>query len=222
METCKTIKVSVVLTPIYKMEPQEKILKTSLQLFFKYGIKHVTMDDIAKELGMSKKTIYQFYKEKDDLVNQLCEIQLSEQTCQFDDLNKMAQDPIHEIMLISIKMREMIQHINPMFFIDLQKFYPTAFKQFQKFKEECAYRNIRSNLKRGIETGVYRADLDADFVANYRLVQIDMLMFGNYYSYDKISFVKTHELVLDMFVYGICTIKGHKLINNYKKIHEEE
>jgi AcrR family transcriptional regulator len=54
------------------MEPQEKILKVSLELFFKYGIKRVTMDDIAKELGMSKKTIYQFYKEKDDLVNQLC------------------------------------------------------------------------------------------------------------------------------------------------------
>jgi AcrR family transcriptional regulator len=58
------------------MEPQEKILKTSLELFFKYGIKRVTMDDIAKELGMSKKTIYQFYKEKDDLVNQMCEVEL--------------------------------------------------------------------------------------------------------------------------------------------------
>ena len=45
-------------------------------MFFRYGIKHVTMDDIARELGMSKKTIYQFYKEKDDLVNQLCEIEM--------------------------------------------------------------------------------------------------------------------------------------------------
>jgi AcrR family transcriptional regulator len=58
------------------MEPQEKILKSSLELFFKYGIKRVTMDDIAKELGMSKKTIYQFYKEKDDLVNQLCIVEM--------------------------------------------------------------------------------------------------------------------------------------------------
>jgi len=204
------------------MEPQEKILKTSLQLFFKYGIKHVTMDDIAKELGMSKKTIYQFYKEKDDLVNQLCEIQLSEQTCQFNELNETARDPIHEIMMISVKMREMIQHINPMFFLDLQKFYPRAYKQFQKFREDCAYRNIHNNIRRGIEMGVYRGDLDPDFVTNYRLVQIDMLMFGNYYTYDKTSFVRTHELVLDMFVYGICTLKGHKLINSYKKINEEE
>src|SRR4051812_36025694 len=132
------------------MEPQEKILKTSLALFFKYGIKHVTMDDIAKELGMSKKTIYQFYKEKDDLVNQLCSIELKAQEFQFDEMNRTAKDPIHEIMMISEKMRMMMQNINPMFFLDLQKFYPSAFKRFQEFKENCAYRNVLTNIKKGI------------------------------------------------------------------------
>jgi AcrR family transcriptional regulator len=204
------------------MEPQEKILKASLSLFFKYGIKHVTMDDIAKELGMSKKTIYQFYKEKDDLVNQLCEVELKEHECQFDALNRDAKDPIHEIMLISNKMKVMMQNINPMFFLDLQKFYPVAFKRFQRFKEECGFKNVRSNIVKGIEMGVYRPDLDPDFVASYRMAQIDMLMFGNYFPFDKISLTKTNELILDMFVYGICTIKGHKLINNYKTIKEEE
>src|ERR1700751_4967861 len=124
------------------METQEKILKAALTLFFKYGIKRVTMDDIAKELGMSKKTIYQFYKEKDDLVNQLCENELLDQERQFDEMNQNAKDPIHEIMLISLRMKEMMQNINPVFFLDLQKFYPTAFKRFQKFKEECAFRNV--------------------------------------------------------------------------------
>lgn len=204
------------------MEAQEKILTVSLQLFFKYGIKHVTMDDIAKELGMSKKTIYQFYKEKDDLVTQLCEVEMLEQEKTFHEIQQSAKDPIHEIMLISIKMREMMQHINPLFFIDLQKFYPSAYKRFQKFKEECAFKDVLSNIKKGLEMGVYRADINAEFVARYRLAQIDMLMFGNYFSFDKISFTRAHELSLEMFVYGICTIKGHKLINNYKKIKEEE
>lgn len=204
------------------MEAQEKILKTSLHLFFKYGIKHVTMDDIAKELGMSKKTIYQFYKEKDDLVNQLCDNELKEHECQFDDFSKTAKDPIHEIMLISEKMRSMMQNINPIFFMDLQKFYPTAFKRFQSFKENSAHKNILLNIKDGIAQGIYRADLDPEFVSRLRLAQIDMLMFGNYFSFEKISFIKTHELVLDIFVYGICTVKGHKLFNNYKKIKDDE
>lgn len=204
------------------MEPQEKILKISLDLFFKYGIKRVTMDDIAKELGMSKKTIYQFYKEKDDLVNQLTEIELDKETGKFDDIKNQAKDPIHEIMLISEKLRQMMQHINPIFFLDLQKFYPKAFLQFQKFKENCALNEILRNIKEGKTAGLYRQDVDEDFAARLRLAQIDMLMFGNYFSYENLTFVRAHELILDMFVHGICTVKGHKLINNYKKIKEEE
>lgn len=204
------------------MEAQEKILKVSLELFFKYGIKRVTMDDIAKELGMSKKTIYQFYKEKDDLVSQLCQIELQKQNTEFAELQTMAIDPLHEIILISEKMRSMLQPINPMFFLDLQKFYPTAYDQFVKFREYCSSTLIYKNIKVGVESGLYRKEIDVEFTAQYRMAQIDMVMFGNYFSYDKISFAKAHELILDMFVYSICTIKGHKLINNYKKIKDEE
>ena len=191
-------------------------------MFFKYGIKHVTMDDIARELGMSKKTIYQFYKEKDDLVNQLCEIEIVEQELIFQHMGQTDKDPIHEIMMISTKMRELMQNINPVFFMDLQKFYPAAFKRFQQFKMSCVYESVVSNIRRGIAIGVYRQDLDVEFVSKYRLTQIDMLMFGNYFSFEKISFIKTNELLLDMFVYAICTVKGHKLINNYKKIKDDE
>lgn len=198
------------------MEAQEKILKTSLALFFKYGIKHVTMDDIAKEIGMSKKTIYQFYKEKDELVNQLCEIEMHGKETLFNSFSHDAKDPIHEIILISDSMRLMMQNINPIFFLDMQKFYPTAFKRFQFFKESCVYQNVVSNIKRGIELGIYRDEIDPEFAARYRLAQVDLLMFGNAFSFEKISFIKTHELVLDMFVYGLCTEKGHKMLSKYK------
>lgn len=204
------------------MEPQEKILKTSLELFFKYGIKRVTMDDIAKELGMSKKTIYLYYKEKDDLVNQLCELEMLKHQKKFEDIYLQSKNPIHEIILISDAIREMTQNMNPIFFLDLQKFYPTAFSIFQAFKENCAFKDMVRNIKKGKEDGFYRPEIDEEFVARHRLAQIDMLMFGNYFSFDKISFTQSHELVLDMFVYGICTMKGHKLINSYKKIKEEE
>jgi TetR/AcrR family transcriptional regulator, cholesterol catabolism regulator len=198
------------------MEPQEKILKTSLELFFKFGIKRVTMDDIAKELGMSKKTIYQFFKEKDDLVNQLVIVEMQKQECVFKNIENQAQDPIHEIILISNTMREMMQHINPIFFLDLQKFHPKAFLEFQKFKSECAYHDLLRNINAGKNCGVYRNDVDEEFTAKYRLAQIDMLMFGDYFSFEKISFTKSHELLLEMFVFGICTEKGHNLINEYK------
>lgn len=204
------------------MDPQEKILKISLELFFKYGIKRVTMDDIAKELGMSKKTIYQYYTEKDDIVNQLCENEMKMHEKKFEEVFLQSKNPIHEIMLISENMKEMMQHINPVFFLDLQKFHTKAFNQFQAFKENCAFKDILRNIKKGKEEGYYKPEIDEEFVARYRLAQIDMLMFGNYFSFEKMSFSQSHELVLDMFVYGICTLKGHKLINEYKKIKEQE
>jgi AcrR family transcriptional regulator len=204
------------------MDPQEKILKTALELFFKFGIRHVTMDEIAKELGMSKKTIYQYYKEKDDLVNQLLENALKVQEKQFDDIGRVSKDPIHEMLLISDKMREVMQNINPMFFLDLQKYYTAGFERFQRFKEECGYQNILKNLEQGIKEGLYRADLDIHVAARFRMAQLDMLMFGNYFSFERTSMANMHKEILEMFMYGLCSLKGHKLINQYKKIKEVE
>ena len=89
-------------------------------------------------------------------------------------------------------------------------------------KMMCYIHQVFENFKRGKEMGVYRADIDVEFTSRYRMAQIDMLMFGSYFSFEKISFTKTSEFILDLFAYGICTVKGHKLINNYKKIKEEE
>ncbi len=204
------------------METQEKILKTALELFFKFGIRHVTMDEIARELGMSKKTIYQFYKEKDDLVNQLLEAELLDQECGFNELSERASDAIHEILLISERMREMMQNINPIFFLDLQKFYPSGFARFQRFKEECGYQNVLRNLKKGVEQGLYREDLDIELASRYRMAQLDMLMFGNYFSFERHSIARISDELLHIFMYGITTLKGHRLINHYKKIKDVE
>ncbi len=191
-------------------------------MFFRFGIKHVTMDDIAKELGMSKKTIYQYFKEKDDLVNQLCLCEVKQHEKDFDELSRRAKDPIHEIMLLSDKLREMMQHINPIFFMDLQKHYPVAYNEFQRFKETCAFRNVVDNINKGITLGLYRDDLDVEFIAKYRLSQIEMLMFGNYFTFEKISLVQSSQNLLELFVYGISTQKGHKLLDHYKKLNEKE
>jgi TetR/AcrR family transcriptional regulator, cholesterol catabolism regulator len=203
------------------LETQEKILRTALQMFFKYGIRNVTMDAIARELGMSKKTIYQFCREKDELVYLLCDMELKEQEKSFDEFGKVAKDPVHEIMMISARLRQMFQNINPVFFIDLKKYYPEAYFRYSKFKEECAMRNLRSNIKRGIKLGIYRSDLDPEFTARYRMSQLDMMMFGDYFSYEKMSFATIHQSTLELFMYGICSIKGHKLINHYYKKEEE-
>lgn len=204
------------------MEPQEKILKTALELFFKNGIKRVTMDDIAKELGMSKKTIYQYYNDKNKIVKQLCQLEVTRHEHRFNEIFQTSKNPIHEIILISESLKQMMQNVNPIFFMDLQKYHATSFEYIQNFKRECAYKDIFRNIQTGINDGLYRAELDPHFVTTYRLAQIDSLMFGNMFSFEKISFSQTHELLLDLFIHSICTEKGLKLIEQYKNKTEQE
>lgn len=204
------------------MEPQEKILKSALELFFKNGIKRVTMDDIAKELGMSKKTIYQYYDDKNKIVNQLCQLEVTRHEHRFNEIFQTSENPIHEIMLISESLKQMMQNVNPIFFIDLQKYHTSSFEFIQTFKRDCAYKDIYRNIQQGINDGLYRAELDPHFVTTYRLAQIDNLMFGNIFSFEKISFSRAHELLLDLFIHSICTEKGLQLVEQYKNNIEQE
>ena len=204
------------------MDVKEKILETSLMLFFKYGIKGVTMDDIAKEMGISKKTIYRFYKEKDEIVNQLSQTELKKNQLMLEEIHKQAKDPIHEVILISQYLQKMFSEINPVFFHDLHKQFSTALSDFTKFKRECMLNNLIRNIKEGVSLGLYRSDLDIEFAAQYRVVQMDMFMTKANVEFENISVIKAHQLIMDIFMHGISTVKGHKLINKYKNKQEEE
>jgi len=204
------------------MEVKDKILETSLHLFYKYGIKAITMDDIAKEMGISKKTIYRFFKEKDDIVNQLSETELKKSQLMMEEMHKQAKDPIHEMILISIHVQTVFAEINPVFFYDLNKQFSRALNDFKKFKSECMYTNIKRNLTEGVQQGLYRGDLDIDFASQYRVLQMDMFMGGSDFEFKNVSMAKAHQLIMDIFMHGISTVKGHKLINKYKNKHEEE
>ena len=204
------------------MEVKDKILEVSLMLFFKYGIKSVTMDDIAKEMGISKKTIYQFFKEKDDIVSMLCEMEITRHQKDFDEIYIQAKDPIHEMILIYQHLEKVFRDINPVFFHDMHKQYSQALNRFNKFKKEVMLSHIERNIKEGIKQELYRSDLDMAFVAQYRLAQMDMLMMGDGFNIENISYSRAHQMVLDIFMHGISTVKGHKLINKYKNKHEED
>ena len=205
------------------MEVKNKILETALMLFYKYGIKAITMDDIAKEMGISKKTIYRFFKEKDDIVNQLCDTELKKNQQMMEEIRKASNDPIHESILISQYMQKIFADINPVFFHDLNRQFSQALNDYNKFKQECMYSNLKRNITDGVKLGLYRSDLDIHFAAQYRVAQMDMFMSrASTIEFENISMARGHQLIMDIFMHGISTVKGHKLINKYKNKHEEE
>src|SRR6476469_8001074 len=122
------------------MEAKERILIKTHELFNRYGIRSVSMDDIATQLGMSKKTLYQYYTDKDELVNAVIEETLQKNQSQCVESRRKMENAIHEVFLSMDMVREMLSNMNPSLLFDMQKYHPAAFKKFLAFKDDFLYK----------------------------------------------------------------------------------
>lgn len=204
------------------MTPEEKILSGSQELFYKYGIKSVTMDDIARHLGMSKKTIYQYFKEKDEILFKLmqCDVKCHEKT--FDIICEKSNNVVEEVFLIMKHMAEIFSKINPLLFYELQKHYPETWKLFKNFKMDFVQKMVEASLEKGKEDGFVRPDVNIKIMARLRMEEVEMAFNPMIFPSDKFSIVDVQLALAEHFLYGICTLKGHKLINRHKELNEDE
>lgn len=207
--------------PDFRMEAKDKILKGAEELFFKYGIKNITMDEIARHLSISKKTIYQFFKDKDDIIRSLVEYSLGEDRCRLEEVTRSSKNTIEEVFKLMDQMREMFSRINPIFFYEINKYYPEIWKIFESFKKEFIYNSVESSLRRGQEEGLIRKDIDIKILSTMRVELVEIGMRGEIFPTDKFKIVDVQLALSEHFLYGVCTLKGHKLINKYKNIEEE-
>ena len=204
------------------MDIREHIIGEADKLFCHYGIKSVTMDDIAKHLGMSKKTIYQSFKDKNTLVIEMMRLKMESQVCIMDQTYDISTDAVHEVFSAVTQMGEMLSNMNPMLFHDLQKYHPQAWQIFKVFREKKLFQVIYENLKRGISEGYYRKEINIDIITWMRIGQIDTVFSQLTYPSNKFNIAQVMTEITEHFLYGICTLRGHKLINTYKQITEVE
>lgn len=204
------------------MDNKARILQGAHELFFRYGIKSVTMDDIARHLGMSKKTIYQFYTDKDEIVFTLSSATQEMHSKSFAGIAANAKDPIDEILQTMRHMAVMFSTMNPNLFYDLQKYHPKSWENFKNFKEKFMMQLVINNLEKGKKQGLYRPDIDPAVIARLRIEEVEMGMNPVIFPPDKFKLVDVEVALLDHWMHGICTLKGHKLINKYRQVTEEE
>lgn len=204
------------------MEPKERILKGAEELFFKYGIKSVTMDDIAKHLAISKKTIYQFYSDKNEIVEVLMQETLKQDECEFKQIHDESANMIEEVMHMMKHITTMFAKTNPNIFYDLQKYHPKAWSLFKEFKQDCMAKMIEKSIERGKKEGVVREDINAKIISRMRIEQVEMGLNAEVFPPSDFKLVDIQLAMLDHFLHGICTLKGHKLINKYKQVTEDE
>ena len=179
------------------------------------------MDDIAKHLGMSKKTIYLHFKDKDELVYILIKNRMETQVCIMDEGSSQAANALDEVFIAVTQMQSMLSNLNPMLFYDMQKYHPSAWIVFKTFRESNLYKVIWHNLERGIEEGYYRKEINLEIITRMRIEQIDIAFSHNLFPSNKYSVFKVMNELTEHYLYGICTLKGHRLVNKYKQINEE-
>lgn len=200
---------------------KEKIVSAAEELFFRFGIRNITMDDIARHLGISKKTIYQFFKDKDEVVHSLMLAKLEEDRIRFTKVHDEAENFVAETFAIMKNLAEILAKVNPVIFHELYKYYPETWKAFDEFKSGFILQNIERCLRKGQEQGLVRQDINIRILSRMRLENLDMGFFGRGFPHDKFSMLEVQLVMTEHFLYGVCTLKGHKLINKYKNITEE-
>src|ERR1700744_6224864 len=151
------------------MEQIERIIRGGEELFMQAGIKSVTMDDIARHLGMSKKTIYQFFKDKNELVIALIKMKLQDDECQMAEIISGSGNVIEEMINMMKCSEEMFSRVNPIVIHDMQKYHPEAWKEFQNFKSKVIVRTLEELLTKGIKQGFIRGDIDVKIIARMRV-----------------------------------------------------
>jgi AcrR family transcriptional regulator len=199
----------------------ERIIQGSEDLFLRAGIKSITMDDIAKHIGMSKKTIYQFFKDKNELVTTLVKKKLKDDENQINDIISKSENVIEEMINMMKCSEDVFSRINPIVMHDMQKYHPEAWAEFQKFKAEILISTLEELLTKGMKQGYIRTDIDVRIIARMRVSQIELGFNTEIFPVAEFNTWKVQIQFLDHFNYGICTLKGYKLLNHYKNIHDE-
>lgn len=196
---------------------KERILKGAEEAFMRYGIKSMTMDEISKNLGISKKTIYQYFQDKNELVLKVVESHMNDERTKMEKMSDEAENSIHEMVLVSRYMKSSIVDMNPSVIIDMQKFYPEAWSYFESHKHECITESIKKNLDKGISEGHYRPDINTEILSRFRVEQVSLGYDTGIFPRDLISPLEVQLELMNHFFMGVVTPKGLELFNKYLK-----
>ena len=180
----------------------------------RYGIRSITMDEIARRLGISKKTLYQYVENKADLINKVVQQHLQNDMEMCIGIQSTAEDAIHEMILSARHATTQLRELSPTTVYDLKKYYPECWQLIEKMHNEGMYELLKDNLERGIQQGVYRADINTEIIARFHTNQMTLLVDEDIFPLKTYNRQNLMEQFLSYHIHGIASTKGVEL---YKK-----
>ena len=215
-------KVSVVLPPMEEINIKEKIQKGAEDLFMRYGVRSISMDDIARHLAVSKKTLYQHFADKEDIVTMTCKAHLDRNALEFQSIRNTAKNALEELAQLSVCLKRNVQDMNPSLLFDLQKYHPKAWSVWLNHKNIFIRESVVRNLKQGIEEGYFRPEMDPDVIAAVRLEMVQLAFNEEIFPRERFKLPDVQMQIFDHFVFGLLTEKGRKLYLKFKQENKQQ
>jgi len=204
------------------MELKDRIIEEAIRLFMRFGIRHVTMDDIANNLAISKRTLYEIFKDKNELISTCIQHLTNLQETRYQKLKEESSNVLELMMKNMFDGIQALNKINPVFFSDLKKYYPIVWDQKHREHREKGMNNIHTQLRKGVNEGLFRKDIDINIVAKLFHEQMNMIGDDQIFPRDEYNFTDLFKSMVINFVRGISTSKGidliDQLLDQYKNL----
>lgn len=196
---------------------QQRIVEETSKLFMKYGIRSISMDEIAQHLSISKKTIYQYYKDKNDLVDAVINKEIDRNQQMSCEIQACCKEAIHEIFIAITAVEDLFKSMNLVLIFDLKKYHVKAYSKLLDFKRKHLLELVKDNLRRGIKEGFYREDINIEALSLFRVETIFMILNNEAFEEHKIDRITLFLEMSENFILGIATTKGAKQLQKYKQ-----
>lgn len=196
-----------------------EFLKTVLGLYSKYGIKSVTMDDVSRELGISKKTLYTYVSDKNELVEKVIDFQCKERMHWMKSLNLDKLPALQEVVQVSKMINKMISEFSPSFQYDLSKYYIAIHRKMVSLNRESMAQSMLQNLKKGKAEGYYRSEINEEIIVKMHIANVENLAGIDFYNSQEIS---PEEVQRELFAYHMHAILNPKGLKEYTRLLNSE
>ncbi|MEM9820097.1 MAG: TetR/AcrR family transcriptional regulator [Bacteroidota bacterium] len=199
------------------MEQKQRVLNKVAEMFMRYGIKSVTMDDISSNLGISKKTLYQYVDNKADLIQQVFQQHIEDETMAMEMLVKESKDAIEEILNIAKYITNLLRMMSPNTLYDLRKYYREIWDLMQGLHQKQIHGVIYNNIERGVNEALYRADIDADIISKLYVSCNTIIVDENFFPLKQYNTERLFLEHIKYHIFGIASKKGLRLLDKYTK-----
>jgi AcrR family transcriptional regulator len=197
------------------MDTRQRIEDRARELFMRFGIRSVSMDDIAGSVGMSKKTIYASYADKEALVEAVIGRHIAESEQKISELIRESVNAVDEILMTIRLFESQFRNLNPIVLHDLQKFHPSAYRLIEQHKQQFVLQTMRVNMQRGIREGLFRADMDVEVMSRFQLESMMLVFDPQLFPTEQFNLADVSREIHRHYLFGMCTPYGQTLVLNH-------